>query len=358
MTEKEFTLDMGSLENIRIPEVDSLEEFEKLSTTDDTDLKEKILEDLNEEEEDDKLDTSEEEDLEGDTHLKEPSDKDNTDGESEEPLRDLAKWAHELGIIDYDEAKFENTEEYFKKQFFEKVKEEALQAVPEGFMEDYMNGVPLGELLTSKARQESYDSIKEESLEDDEPLSENLVAQWLELQDHSPEEIREKLENYKKGMILDKEAKSALRKLKAYEVKHKEAVKKRAEEDRVAEEKAIRESIDTLKSTIQSTETFIPGITMDKAQKEKLFLAITRRDREGKTELEKKMSSKEMQLAVAQFVMQLEGKVEAIERKATTKAAQKVKDVVNSDETPKAKTTVDLNVARKALKTIRKKSIF
>jgi hypothetical protein len=97
---------------------------------------------------------------------------------------------------------------------------------------------------------------------------------------------------------------------------------------------------------------------MDKAQKEKLFLAITRRDREGKTELEKKMSSKEMQLAVAQFVMQLEGKVEAIERKATTKAAQKVKDVVNSDETPKAKTTVDLNVARKALKTIRKKSIF
>ncbi len=81
-----------------------------------------------------------------------------------------------------------------------------------------------------------------------------------------------------------------------------------------------------------------------------MYAALTKRDREGRTELEKKMATKEMQLAVAQFVMQLEGKVDAVERKALTKVTKQTKEVINSNPSSKNKSSVDLSVIRQALK--------
>lgn len=347
-TNNEVKLDFSALDKITVPEVDSIEAFENKVDTEE--IKEDVLDEISEE-------ADPIEDLEGDTHLNEPAsqieEESSENADNEEPLREIAKWGHELGIFDYDEESFEASEDYFKEKFFEKVKKEALQAVPEEFqqiMDAYMRGVPLADLLNSKAREESFESLTDDMLSEDDTLQENLVKQWLSLQDYDRDEIEEKVEAYKEGLLLEKEAKTALKKLKKYESAYQQRLAQEAEMQRRAQIQQYQTVIEDLKSTIQSTETFIPGVIMRDNEKERLFAALTKRDREGRTELEKRMASKEMQLAVAQFVMQLEGKVDAVERKALTKAVKQTKDTINSNASGKSKTSVDLGVIRQALK--------
>jgi hypothetical protein len=350
-TNNEVKLDFSALDKISVPEVESIEAFENKVDTEE--LKESVLEEMGEnipEEEFDPNDTPE--DLSTDSHLNEPGNQTNED--DQDALRDLAKWGHELGIFDYDEEKFESSEEYFKEQFFEKVKQEALHSVPDEFkqiMSAYMQGVPLAELLNSKAREESFEMLSDETVAENETLQEHLVKQWLSLQDYEPEEIDEKVEAYREGLLLEKEAKTALKKLKKYESAYQEKLAYQAEIQRKQQEHQYKAVIDDLKTTIQSADTFIPGVSMGNNEKEKLFAAITKRDRDGRTELEKRMATKEMQLAVAQFVLQLEGKVEAVERKALTKATKQTKETLNSNtNSAKSKSSVDLSVIRQALK--------
>lgn len=349
-TNNEVKLDFSALDKITVPEVDSIEAFE--TKVDTEEIKENVLEEIGEE-------PDPVEDLENDSHLGEPpsmeEEPQETAGENEEgeTLRELAKWGHELGIFDYDEESFEASEDYFKDKFFEKVRQEALNSVPDefkGIMNAYMRGVPLAELLNSKAREESFAALSEDALSEDDRLQEDLVKQWLSLQDYEAEEIEEKVESYKEGLLLEKEAKTALKKLKKYESAYQERLAEQAEVQRQMQIRQYQTVMEDLRNTIQTTDTFIPGVSMGNHEKERLYTALTKRDREGRTELEKKMATKEMQLAVAQFVMQLEGKVDAVERKALTKVTKQTKEVINSNPSGKNKSSVDLSVIRQALK--------
>lgn len=345
---EDFKLDLGALDQITIPEVDSIESFNE----------EKEPKAPAKDEEGNPIDPEENDDLDDLESNLEPSIETSTD---EEPLKELAKWGHELGIFDFDEDKFEATEEYFKNQFFEKVKKEAAEAVPEEYkaiMKSYFEGVPLNELLHSKARQETFESITDEQLIEDESLQENIVKQWLSLQDYEEDEILDKIDSYKSGLLIEKEAKTALKKLKKYEANYQENLDNQAKQERETREAQNKKILDDLKENINSTETYIPGISMDKVTKEKLYNAITKRDRDGKTELEKKMSTKEMQLAVAQFVLQLEGKVDAVERKVTTKVTKNIKETLNSDNKSKSKPAIDYSIIRQAIRKSKQNNNF
>lgn len=345
---QETKLDLSVLDKITIPEVESIESFEeKVEKESKDELQEAALEEV---ESIDTFDPNEEVEIE-ETPSSESSESNEESGDGDS-LREIAKWAHELGIFDYDEKDFQSSEDYFKDKFFEKVKAEAFNALPDEIKylaDGYMRGVPLNDMLNSRARQESFAAINDETLKDDEGLQENLVGQWLALQDHDPEEIKEKLESYKDGLLLEKEAKVALKKLKKYEYSYQQQLGYEAEQRQAIAQQQYNAQINNLKKQIETAEGFIPGVPLQKQDKEKLFMAITRRDRNGRTELENRMSSQEMQLAVAQFVMQLEGKLDAVERKAYTKAAQKTKSVINT-ENPSAKNNkIDMSVIKKAI---------
>ena len=337
-------LDMSVLDKITIPEVDSLESFEeKTVETSNTNLQEPLLEEVDSLEDFDDTITE--------TSLTEEVSTENTESNDSDSLREIAKWAHDLGILDYEEDKFESSEEYFKEKFFEKVKKEALESLPSEIKylaEGYLNGISLNELINSKAREESFASLTEESLED-ERLQESLLSQWLALQDHDSDEIKDKIESYKDVLLLEKEAKVALKKLKKYETSYQEQLANQAAQQKEQAQLQYTKQLEDLKKNIDTVDTFIPGIQLQKQDKEKLYMAITRRDRNGKTELENKMSSKEMQLAVAQFVLQLEGNLETIERKAYTKAAQKTKAVVNTYSDDSKNKKIDMSIVRKAI---------
>jgi hypothetical protein len=345
---QETKLDLSVLDKITIPEVESIESFEeKVEKESKDELEEAALQEV---ESIDTFDPNEEVEME-DSPSSESSEN-NEGSEDGDSLREIAKWAHELGIFDYDEKDFQSSEDYFRDKFFEKVKAEAFNALPDEIKylaDGYMRGVPLNDLLNSKARQESFASINDEILKEDEGLQENLVGQWLALQDHDPEEIKEKIDSYKDGLLLEKEAKVALKKLKKYEYSYQQQLGYEAEQRQLAAQQQYNAQINQLKKDIDTAEGFIPGVPLQRQDKEKLFMAITRRDRNGRTELENRMSSKEMQLAVAQFVMQLEGKLDAVERKAYTKAAQKTKSIINTENTSSKNNKIDMSVIKKAI---------
>jgi hypothetical protein len=351
----EQKLDLSVLDKITIPEVETIDQFEtKVEQENKEELQETALEEV------ESLDSFKDEGEEAAEESEESSDNSSSSDE-QDSLREIAKWAHELGILDYEEEKFESSEEYFKEKFFEKVKKEAINSLPDELKylaDGYMKGIPLNDLINSKAREESFESINDDNLKEDEGLQEELVGQWLALQDHDQDEIKEKIESYKDGLLLEKEAKVALKKLKKYEQSYQQQLATQAEEQQKMAQRQYEEQLNQLKKDIESTESFIPGVAMQKQDKERLFMAITRRDRNGRTELENKMSSKEMQLAVAQFVLQLEGKLEAVERKAYTKAAQNTKKVVNSYSEDSKGRKIDMSVVRKAIDQSKKQYKF
>ncbi len=345
---QETKLDLSVLDKITIPEVESIESFEeKVEKESKDELEEAALQEV---ESIDTFDPNEEVEMEEAPSSE--SSENNEGSEDGDSLREIAKWAHELGIFDYDEKDFQSSEDYFKDKFFEKVKKEAFEALPDEIKylaDGYMKGVPLNDLLNSKAREESFASINDEILKDDEKLQEDLVGQWLALQDHDADEIKDKIESYKDGLLLEKEAKVALKKLKKYESSYQQQLAYEAEQRQAVAQQQYTAQINQLKKEIETSESFIPGVPLQKQDKEKLFMAITRRDRNGRTELENRMSSKEMQLAVAQFVMQLEGKLDAVERKAYTKAAQKTKSIINTEDSTVKNKKIDMSVIKKAI---------
>lgn len=351
----EQKLDLSVLDKITIPEVETIDQFEtKVEQENKEELQETALEEV------ESLESFKDEGEEI-TEENEESSNNSSSSDEQDSLKEIAKWAHELGIFDYEEDKFESSEEYFKEKFFEKVKKEAINSLPDELKylaDGYMKGIPLNDLINSKAREESFESINDDNLKEDEGLQEELVGQWLALQDHDQEEIKEKIESYKDGLLLEKEAKVALKKLKKYEHSYQQQLATQAEEQQKMAQRQYEEQLNQLKKDIESTESFIPGVTMQKQDRERLFMAITRRDRNNKTELENKMSSKEMQLAVAQFVLQLEGKLDAVERKAYTKAAQNTKKVVNSYSEDNKGKKIDMSVVRKAIDQSKKQYKF
>lgn len=344
-------LDFSSLENLDIPEIEETVTTKADETHDEmheeahkTAIEE--VESIEELEDEPEL----ENDDDGNTNSQET-----TQSNDEDPVSQIAKWGHELGILDYDEEeykKYEEKDEYFKDKFLEKAKQlgtESLPPVIKDLAEKFIDGVPLDELIGSMSNKQRLENINDDSLTDNVQLQESLVSQYLALQDYDEEEIKTKLSKYKDSLLLEDEAKTALKKLKKYEDSYQAQLVEQAKQNQQKAKEDYEKSIKDLEDSIKKTETFIPGITMDKTSKQKLYDAITKRDRDGKTELEKKMSTKEMQLAVAQFVMQLDGKLDAVARKATTTATVKVKDKIDAPVKTTKSSGLDLRVVKEAL---------
>lgn len=351
-------LDFSSLDDLNIPEIKDIAQ-EKAEETHE-EIHETAHEDAIEEVE--SLESLEDDGAGDDTPDQDDEEEVSTqssgsDNNEEEPIDQIAKWGHELGILDFDEEeykKYDDKEEYFKDKFFEKAKKlgtESLPPVVKDLAEKFIDGVPLDELIGSMSNQQRLENIDDKTLEEDTQLQESLVAQYLSLQDYEEDEIKTKLEKYKDSLLLEDEAKTALKKLKKYEESYQRSLEEQAKRNQEIAKVEYNKQLKDLEDSIRKNETFIPGVTMDRDMKEKLYSSITKRDREGRTELERKMSSKEMQLAVAQFVMQLDGKLDAVSRKATTQAAQKIKNKLdNTTSTNKVKSSIDLGVIKDALK--------
>jgi tetrahydromethanopterin S-methyltransferase subunit A len=206
-------LNFSSLDDLSIPEIKDIaqttaeETHEEIHNEAHEEAIQEVesIESLDEDDPDDT--TSNEEEIEEHTQT-------TSSEETEEPIDQIAKWGHELGILDFDEEdykKYDDKEEYFKDKFFEKAKKlgtESLPPVVRDLAEKYIDGVPLDELIGSMSNQQRLENIDDETLSENTQLQENLVAQYLSLQDYEEDEIKAKLEKYKDSLLLEDEAKT------------------------------------------------------------------------------------------------------------------------------------------------------
>lgn len=160
----------------------------------------------------------------------------------------------------------------------------------------------------------------------DESNQKAVLKAYLESQDFDKDEIDDKLESYDAAGILEKEAKSAQRKLEKIETARKEqflAAQQQAAEQRKAQVDAYWNDI---KETIDKADT-IGGFPIDDKDRDAFFNYMAKPGKDGLTELQKLYNDKEQSLKLAYAAFK-NFKFENVVKKAKTEAVKDVKKAI------------------------------
>lgn len=281
----------------------------------------------------------------------------------------IAEWAKSKGIFDYESDQFEDSEDWLENKLLEKSKsyaeewKDTLPPIIKEVINNYEEGVPLDELIYSKSREMEYNAVDEEELGKSDALQKKLVSDWLYTQEFSDDEIDAKLKKYEDALILEDEAKTALKKLKAYEAKYQEQLKYDTERKKLAAQEQYNQMLKQIETDIMGSEEIIPGIQLSKEEKKKVYDAYTKQDSSRKTQLMKALESDpQAWYKITQFMVLMNGNLKDVEKKITTKAAKKVKETVNTyKETPglnKLTSPSALKAMKKAIEKVKKQNSF
>lgn len=266
--------------------------------------------------------------------------------EGEEPevsvIQAIAEYSRAKGLIDYKDEDFEESEDFLESKLVEKSKtyaEEWKNSLPEVVKEiinNYEEGIPLDELIYSKSREIEYSNIDEKELETKEELQKKLISDWLYNQDYTEEEVKAKLKKYESALILEDEAKMALKKLKVYEVKYQEQLKSQIEEQKEKSKREFEERVKSIEKDIMSSEEIIKGIKAPKEVRKQIFEAYTKMDSKGQTALTKAIANDpQAWYKITQFMVLMKGDLSSVEKSINTKVTNNLKETVNSyTETP------------------------
>jgi len=214
-----------------------------------------------------------------------PSDK---GADSSSTYSTFAKALFEEGVFtDFDEEEFKVLEtehgsagaliELAKKTIVEQVEayKNSFTAEQRDVLEAIEKGVPLDKYLGSKAKQQSYASIKPESLEENESLCKELVSDELRLRGLEPEEIKEQLDDLVSLGKLETKAKTSLTKLVNFQKKEIERMKAEQTENLKRQQEANRKQLAELKKDIDGINEVIPGVKINAQTKGKMYEALT-----------------------------------------------------------------------------------
>ena len=339
-----------------IEEVNGIDEFSQEKDTEDSENSEE---------------SSKEESAETETADLDEEDSEGNGGVAEESsvISAVAEWAKSKGIFDYEADQFEDSEDWLENKLIEKSKsyadewKDSLPPIIKEVINNYEEGVPLDELIYSKSREMEYNAVDEEDLGKSDALQKKLVSDWLYTQEFSDEEIDSKLKKYEDALILEDEAKTALKKLKAYEAKYQEQLKYDTERKKMAAQEQYNQMLKQVENDIMSSEEIIPGIQLSKEEKKKVYEAYTKQDSSIKTQLMKALESDpQAWYKITQFMVLMNGNLKDVEKKLTTKATKKVKETVNTyKETPglgKLTSPSSLKAMKKAIAKVKKQNSF
>jgi len=266
-----------------------------------------------------------------------------TEEESEvSVIQAIAEYSRSKGLIDYKDEDFEESEDFLESRLVEKSKtyaEEWKNSLPEVVKEiinNYEEGIPLDELIYSKSREIEYSNIDERELETKEELQKKLISDWLYNQDYTEDEVKAKLKKYESALILEDEAKMALKKLKVYEVKYQEQLKAQIEDQKEKSKKEFEERVKAIEKDIMSSEEIIKGIKAPKEVRKQVFEAYTKMDSKGQTALTKAIANDpQAWYKITQFMVLMKGDLSSVEKSINTKVTNNLKETVNSyTETP------------------------
>jgi hypothetical protein len=280
-------------------------------------------------------------------------------------VKAVAEWAKAKGLFDYEEDKFEDSEDWLETKLVEKSKEytqewvDSLPPVIKEIISNYEEGVPLDELVYSKSREIEYNAVDENELEKSEGLQKKLVSDWLYTQEFSEEEIETKLKKYEDALILEDEAKTALKKLRAYESKYQEQLKFQTQQKQEAARQNYETYMKKIETDIMNSQEIIPDIPVSKEDRKKLYDAYTKADSKGDTALTRAIKSDpQAWYKITQFMVLMNGNLKNVEKSLQKKATEKLKKSVTTyKETPglnKLTSPAALKAMKKALEKSKK----
>ena len=287
------------------------------------------------------------------------NDSEQTGDEGFSPVKALAEFGKEAGIFDYEDDKFEDKEEFLLNQISSKIDKgidtginaykAEIPATIKELLENYEDGVPLDQLVWSKSREMEYKALDPTKIKGNTEIQEQLVGDYLALQDYTEEEITRKLERMKASGILEDEAEETHQKLIKYQEKYQETLKTQAVQRREEDQREFDRKVKEIENTINTAQEILPGVSLSKEDKQKLFEGYTKMDKNGQTELTRKMKADPLtNLKIAQLYLLYDGNLSGLEKKVKTAVAQKTKETVTTyKETPVGK--LDINAWKRAM---------
>jgi len=170
----------------------------------------------------------------------------------------------------------------------------------------------------------------------DESTQKLVVKEYLKSQDYSNDEIKETIQDYEDGLLLEKQAKLALRKLEKLEESKAQLLVKQQEKEVEAIDNQVREYISGIQTFIKGS-TEIAGLAINPKEKQDFEDYLLKQDRNGVTQYQKDIQSdpQKTQVELA-FLKYKKYDFSKVAKRAESTAAQKIRNNILS----KTETTV------------------
>lgn len=283
-------------------------------------------------------------------------------GAEESPIKLIASFLKEKGAIEFSDEDFSDNDEFIAEQVnktIEKRSNEGIQVykdtLPEAIkdlIENYEEGVPLGQLLEYEQKSFELSTITAEKVKEDSKLQEDLVESYMLNTGWSKEETDERIKELQDAGIMEKEAVRALTKLKQLEISNKESLIRQSQEKKKIETAKYQAQVEQLNNTIKGKKEFFDGLPTSDIEKKQVFDAITKYDKTGRNKITQYLSDPETYIKTAYFLEILKGDISKLRKVATTQAINTTKKTLDTPvKTESRFNSTDLSLIKRFLKT-------
>jgi hypothetical protein len=278
----------------------------------------------------------------------------------------VANFLREEGIVDYTDEDFEDSEEGLAKVVENQIKKgiEKYKDSLDPTSKEFINYVEQGGDPQHFVRAHSdvdFNRIDKNSIEKNENMQKQLVAELMRREGYSQEEIIDEVQDLLDGGVLAKRASRSLTKLQKHQQTERANLVKEQQKANEQKEVQYKEFLTNLETDITKREE-IAGFPISKKQKKDFYEYITKTDRKtGKTKLvadSEKDPDAQLKMAWLYFNNFDFSKVEKKARTKATSSLRKSLERASSVSTKKLKSKsrtrssedVDFSLFQKAIK--------
>lgn len=288
--------------------------------------------------------------------------------EVEYDYKPLIETMAEFGILDVAEGdEYEGTAEDLVEKFESTVNKRVLKG-----LEDYKESIPeLGKQFLDYLEQggdpkkfvEAQSAVLDYDNLDlsDEDNQKAVIKEWLKAQDYSNEEIKETLQDYEDSLLLEKQAKLAVKKLEKLDNQRTQLLVKEQEQQAQVIENQIKEYVTGVQTFIKGSNE-IAGLAINTNEKQVFEDYLFKKDKSGLTQYQKDINEdpQKTQIELA-FIKFKKYDFSKVAKKAESTAAQKIrKSILTKNEgtvqgmSKDTTKTSDISAFEKMFKAMRK----
>lgn len=227
-------------------------------------------------------------------------------------IKEIASFLKEKGVVEFTDEEFQDQDDFIPEivnKAITKGKEAGIndykESLPEeikNLINNYEDGVPLGQLLEVEQRVFEVSSIEPERIKESSRLQEEIISAYMSNTGWNQTEIDERVKELQDANLMEKEALRSHTKLVQIEKENKQQLIKEAQQKKIENQTKQREQIDNLKKSINDKKEFFTGIPTNDIEKRDVFNAITKVDKNGRNEITQMLSDPETYIKVAYFL--------------------------------------------------------